>query len=61
MTADTQAGPDNAGETTAGPGRKFRFPTAFTVLFFVLVLIWILTFIISPGSYSYVSCEGGDA
>jgi uncharacterized ion transporter superfamily protein YfcC len=29
------------------------------VLFFVLVLIWILTFIIPPGSYSYVSCDGG--
>jgi uncharacterized ion transporter superfamily protein YfcC len=29
------------------------------VLFFVLVLVWILTFIIKPGTYSYVSCDGG--
>jgi uncharacterized ion transporter superfamily protein YfcC len=29
------------------------------VLFFVLVLVWILTFIITPGTYSYVSCDGG--
>ena len=39
--------------------RKFKFPTAFTVLFFVLVLVWILTFIIKPGTYSYVSCDAG--
>ena len=56
MTADTQAPP---GGTTAEPKRRFRFPTAFTVLFFVLVLVWILTFIIKPGTYSYVSCDGG--
>src|SRR6516225_3066507 len=56
MTTDTQATPE---DTSAKPKRKFKFPTAFTVLFFVLVLIWILTFIIPPGSYSYVSCDGG--
>jgi uncharacterized ion transporter superfamily protein YfcC len=56
MTTDTQAPPD---ESTAEPKRRFKFPTAFTVLFFVLVLVWILTFIIKPGTYSYVSCDGG--
>jgi uncharacterized ion transporter superfamily protein YfcC len=56
VTADTEARPD-AG--TAEPKRRFKFPTAFTVLFFVLVLVWILTFIIKPGTYSYVSCDGG--
>ena len=56
MTADTQARPE---DTTAEPKRRFKFPTAFTVLFFVLVLVWVLTFIIKPGSYSYVSCDGG--
>ncbi len=56
MTADTQARPE---DTTAEPKRKFKFPTAFTVLFFVLVLVWVLTFVITPGSYSYVSCDGG--
>ena len=65
MTSDTQAdpnntdNPDNADEATAEPKRKFKFPTAFTVLFFVLVLVWILTFIIPPGAYSYVSCDEG--
>jgi hypothetical protein len=37
MTADTQARPD---DTTAEPKRRFRFPTAFTILFFVLVAVW---------------------
>ena len=56
MTTDTQA---DREDTTAEPERRFKFPTAFTVLFFVLVLVWILTFIIRPGTYSYVSCDGG--
>jgi uncharacterized ion transporter superfamily protein YfcC len=56
MATETQAPPE--GEA-AEPKRRFRFPTAFTVLFFVLVLVWILTFIIKPGTYSYVSCDGG--
>ena len=33
MTTDTQTTPD---DTTAEPKRRFKFPTAFTVLFFVL-------------------------
>jgi uncharacterized ion transporter superfamily protein YfcC len=56
VTADTETRP---GDTTDKPKRRFRFPTAFTVLFFVLVLVWILTFFITPGTYSYVSCDGG--
>ena len=56
MAAETRARPE--GEA-AEPKRRFKFPTAFTVLFFVLVLVWILTFIIKPGTYSYVSCDGG--
>jgi len=58
MTSDTQARPEDA---TAEPKRRFKFPTAFTILFFVLVAVWILTFIIPPGTYSYVSCDGGTA
>lgn len=47
--------------TTTEPGkRKLRFPTAFTVLFFVLLIVWGLTFVIKPGSYAYVSCDGGN-
>jgi uncharacterized ion transporter superfamily protein YfcC len=56
VTAETQARPEGAA---AEPKRRFKFPTAFTILFFVLVLVWILTFIIKPGTYSYVSCDGG--
>jgi len=56
MATETRARPE--GEA-AKPKRRFKFPTAFTVLFFVLVLVWILTFIIKPGTYSYVSCDGG--
>ena len=57
MTTEAEA----RAEDGAGVERKrrLRFPTAFTVLFFVLVLVWILTFIITPGTYSYVSCDGG--
>lgn len=42
------------------PKRKFHFPTAFTILFVVLVGVWGLTFLIQPGSYVYVSCDGGN-
>jgi uncharacterized ion transporter superfamily protein YfcC len=41
------------------PKGGFKFPTAFTILFLVLVLVWGLTFIVKPGSYAYVSCDGG--
>ncbi len=38
-------------------GKKgFKFPTAFTVLFFVLILVWLLSFVIKPGAYDYVAC-----
>ena len=57
MSTGTVAPPGDA--TKPRTRRKFKFPTAFTVLFFVLVLVWILTFIIKPGTYSYVSCDGG--
>ncbi len=51
----TGSGSDEASEKKRG----FRFPTAFTVLFGVLVLVWALTFVIHPGTYDYVSCDGG--
>ena len=43
-----------------GKKKGFKFPTAFTVLFFVLLIVWALSFIIKPGAYSYVSCDEGD-
>ena len=51
-----------ATEAPEEPEEKkgFKFPTAFTVLFFVLLLVWGLTFIVPSGSYTYFSC-GDDA
>ena len=44
---------------TKEPEQKAKkFPTAFTVLFFVLIIVWALSFVIKPGSYDYVSCDG---
>jgi uncharacterized ion transporter superfamily protein YfcC len=43
------------------PKPGFKFPTAFTILFLVLLLVWALTFVIKPGTYAYVSCDGGTA
>ncbi len=46
----------------AEPEKKgFKFPTAFTVLFFVLVIVWALSFVIKPGTYDYVDCSDGAA
>lgn len=33
------------------PRRKFRFPTAFTVLAGVLLLVWLLSFVVAAGRY----------
>jgi uncharacterized ion transporter superfamily protein YfcC len=71
----TDGGPATAEESAAAPSGTddantgseetpqkkggFRFPTAFTILFGVIVLVWALTFVIHPGTYDYVSCDGG--
>jgi len=54
---------DAATQAQVEPQKKkgFKFPSAFTVLFFVLLIVWGLTFVIKPGSYTYVSCDGEDA
>lgn len=50
---------DTAPPVESEPKKKgFKFPTAFTVLFFVLLLVFALTFVIKPGAYQYVSCDG---
>jgi uncharacterized ion transporter superfamily protein YfcC len=59
MAIETPEAPVDDAERPAK--RTFKFPTAFTVLFGVLVLVWALTFIIKPGTYTYVSCDGGNA
>jgi uncharacterized ion transporter superfamily protein YfcC len=38
--------------TQSGASRKFRFPTAFTVLAAVLVLVWIASFFVPAGAYN---------
>jgi uncharacterized ion transporter superfamily protein YfcC len=40
------------------PEKKgLKFPSAFTVLFLVLIIVWALSFVIKPGSYDYVQCD----
>jgi hypothetical protein len=39
------------GESGASTSRTFRFPTAFTVLFTVLILVWIASFFVPAGVY----------
>jgi uncharacterized ion transporter superfamily protein YfcC len=41
------------GESPAAeaPKRRFRFPTAFTVLFLVLLLVWVAAFFVPAGKY----------
>ncbi|QNN52800.1 YfcC family protein [Nocardioides mesophilus] len=46
-TADVQS----AGVEPAGQKKRFTFPSAFTVLFGVTVLVWVLAFIIPTGAY----------
>jgi uncharacterized ion transporter superfamily protein YfcC len=37
--------------SSAEPSKHFRFPTAFTVLFLVLLLVWIAAFFVPAGKY----------
>ena len=38
-------------ESSEAPKRSFRFPTAFTVLFLVLLLVWVASFFVPAGKY----------
>ena len=44
------AEPPEAGEEA--PSKKFKFPTAFTVLAAVLLLVWIASFFVPAGVYN---------
>jgi uncharacterized ion transporter superfamily protein YfcC len=48
-SATPAEGPPTQSET---PKRSFRFPTAFTVLFLVLVLVWVASFFVPAGRYA---------
>jgi len=56
MATDTPAPEAPPAEEKKG----FKFPTAFTVLFFVLLLVWALSFVIKPGAYDYIACGDGN-
>jgi uncharacterized ion transporter superfamily protein YfcC len=43
--------PGTAPPPADAPKGRFRFPTAFTVLFLVLVLVWIAAFFVPAGKY----------
>src|SRR5258707_15878811 len=43
---------DDSRPTERGEKRKFTFPTAFTVLAIVLLLVWIASFFVPPGVYN---------
>ena len=52
---------ERAGGTSPAPEKKrsFRFPSAFTVLFGVTVIVWLLAFIIPTGAYKVSEETGG--
>ncbi len=49
--ADPGVGADAQPPDEARPDKKFKFPTAFTVLAAVLLLVWIASFFIPAGRY----------
>src|SRR4051794_16611454 len=44
--------PPAAGPPSAPPTKKFKFPTAFTVLAIVLALVWTASFFVPAGTYN---------
>jgi uncharacterized ion transporter superfamily protein YfcC len=49
-----------AAASDVGPARrKFTFPSAFTVLFFVTIAVWVLAFVIPTGAYQTDEETGG--
>ena len=52
-TPDEASRPPRSGEPTepAEPGKKLRFPTAFTVLALILLAVWIASFFVTAGAY----------
>jgi uncharacterized ion transporter superfamily protein YfcC len=51
MTDSSGTATPPAGDPPAAPKSRFRFPTAFTVLFLVLLLVWIAAFFVPAGKY----------
>ncbi|MCY7298352.1 MAG: hypothetical protein LH616_03975, partial [Ilumatobacteraceae bacterium] len=42
---------DNENDNNDQSTRRWRFPSAFTVLFIVTVAVWLLAFLIPTGQY----------
>src|SRR5712675_1508763 len=62
VAAEAPAPPPSAVESSPPPdqpARKFKFPTAFTVLAAVLLLVWIASFFIPAGRYATDPQTGG--
>ncbi|HET8785597.1 MAG TPA: hypothetical protein VFM38_08180 [Candidatus Limnocylindrales bacterium] len=59
--AVTREGPEAAPESSPGdtPPKKLKFPTAFTVLAAVLLLVWVASFVVPAGSYQTDPKTGG--
>ncbi len=55
MAVDKDVAPVVSGKQP----RKFSFPSAFTVLFGVTVVVWVLAFVIPTGSYKVDADTGG--
>src|SRR5689334_23858704 len=58
--AKTSRPPEEAAPAAAAKEpRKLKFPTAFTVLAIVLVLVWIASFFVPAGAYKVDPKTGG--
>src|SRR4051812_7504020 len=51
LESPAETAPDAEPPGAGAPARKFKFPTAFTVLFAVLLLVWIASFFVPAGIY----------
>ncbi len=50
-TATRESGTQAVRETSEPESQKWRFPSAFTVLFGVTVVVWLLAFVVPTGQY----------
>ncbi|WP_067429710.1 YfcC family protein [Nocardioides jensenii] len=51
-------GTDHSSEEQTASAKKFRFPSAFTVLFGVTITVWLLAFVVPTGAYQTDSDSG---
>ena len=51
--AEGTTGAAPAADSQAGAGRSFTFPSAYTILFLLLIVVTVLTWVIPAGRYEY--------